>query len=352
MGLSYSKLAACVAGVPQLAPTTAAEVPGPGCAEPGTPSYGMRHCTSPGCLFGPPLSIPNAASSATSTCVINTIDGQPGAGTGSLVCATGATTLSLPLSSGIYLTGPILGTQACPTCTGGSPGVCGSGTCNGGTRNGLACTPETSPLNPSYPTSHDCPPPNGTFIGSLTIPFDLSTGTQTRTAFTSATQARVFCGFCFDPTFTSAFENPPHPCTSDAECTNGAFTACQQHSPGAFRNPFATTITETGVEAGACLLDGLPHAATLAGIFCVPPSYNGIVDPSAELPGPGAVSLPGTAQLFVPTTIPGATTTSTTVPTTTTTTLLPCGGVFPACLGSCPVGTCTAGGIGQLCTCS
>ena len=97
----------------------------------------------------------------------------------------------------------------------------------------------------------------------------------------------------------------------------------------------------------------LMWAATLAGIFCVPPSYNGIVDPSAELPGPGAVSLPGTAQLFVPTTVPGATTTSTTVATTTTTTLLPipCGGVFPVCVGNCPVGTCTAGGIGQLCTC-
>jgi len=34
-------------------------------------------------------------------------------------------------------------------------------------------------------------------------------------------------------------------------------------------------------------------------VFCIPPSYNGIVDPSGELPGPGAVSLPGQSQ-FIP----------------------------------------------------
>ena len=47
------------------------------------------------------------------------------------------------------------------------------------------------------------------------------------------------------------------------------------------------------------------------------------------------------------------TTTSTTSTSTSTSTLLPCGGLFPTCLGSCPPGQqCTAGGIGQPCACA
>jgi hypothetical protein len=140
---------------------------------------------------------------------------------------------------------------------------------------------------------------SGTFIGCLPIGFNLSSGTQTLTSFATAAQARVFCGFCFDPEVSSAFENPPHACTADADCTTGSFTSCRQHSNGAFRNVFATTITETGTPAGACLSDGTPHPSTLVSIFCIPPSYDPIVDPSGELPGPGAVSLPG-AALFIP----------------------------------------------------
>src|SRR5438093_4336952 len=59
LGLSYSMVASCTAGNPDLTATTAADVPG-GCPTPtGTATYGQRHCTSPGCLFGPPLAIPN-----------------------------------------------------------------------------------------------------------------------------------------------------------------------------------------------------------------------------------------------------------------------------------------------------
>src|SRR6185295_1216571 len=211
-------------------------------------------------------------------------------------CSDGSTTISLPLTSHVYLTGSVLGTQTCALCTGGTVGVCGSGTCTGGTRNGMACTPEGNAL-----TSHDCPPPAGTFIGDLPIPFALSTGTQTKTSFNGAAagQPRVFCGFCFDSDVSSQYESPPHACTSDAQCTTGNFTQCRQHNNGAFRNPFATTITETGSTAGTCISTGTQQTATLVSVFCVPPSYDPIVDPSGELPGPGAVSLPGTAQ-FIP----------------------------------------------------
>jgi len=57
------------------------------------------------------------------------------------------------------------------------------------------------------------------------------------------------------------------------------------------------------------------------------------------------------------TSLPGSSTTSSTssstTSSTTTTTLLPCGGIFPACLGSCPPGqVCTAAGLALPCVCT
>jgi hypothetical protein len=86
-------------------------------------------------------------------------------------------------------------------------------------------------------------------------------------------------------------------CTADTDCTNGSFTQCRQHSDGAFRSTFATTMSETGSPAG-CLADGAAHPATLVSVLCIPPSYDGIVDPAWRLPGPAALSLPGQAQLI------------------------------------------------------
>jgi hypothetical protein len=142
-------------------------------------------------------------------------------------------------------------------------------------------------------------PASGTFIGCLPIDFNLSTGTQMKTSFSTSALPRVFCGFCFDPDISSAYENPPHSCTADSQCTNGFFTQCRQHNNGAFRNSLATSYSETGTPAGTSLADGQPHSATLISSFCIPPSYDPIVDPSGELPGPGAVSLPGSSQ-FIP----------------------------------------------------
>jgi hypothetical protein len=35
-------------------------------------------------------------------------------------------------------------------------------------------------------------------------------------------------------------------------------------------------------------------------VFCIPPSFSALIDASADLPGPGAVSLPSTIQLVSP----------------------------------------------------
>jgi hypothetical protein len=61
----------------------------------------------------------------------------------------------------------------------------------------------------------------------------------------------------------------------------------------------------------------------------------------------------GTCCASCPTTTTSSTTSTTTLESsTTTTTLIPCGGLFPACLGSCPPGeTCTAGAPLDPCVC-
>jgi hypothetical protein len=52
------------------------------------------------------------------------------------------------------------------------------------------------------------------------------------------------------------------------------------------------TITEIGTPAGS-LDDFAAHQGTMVSVFCIPPSFNPIIDPNADIPGPGAVSLPG-----------------------------------------------------------
>src|SRR5207249_4674189 len=70
--------------------TTNADCPGGLCS--------FLQCTAAGCLFGPPLPVPNSSQggSATSTCVINVLSADA---SGSANCSTGTTTgLNLPLS--------------------------------------------------------------------------------------------------------------------------------------------------------------------------------------------------------------------------------------------------------------
>ncbi len=321
-----------------------------------------RNCTSIGCLFGPPLPIPNPASTPTSVCVINSVTTNA---SGAADCSSGASSLSLPLNSEIFLDGDLFpnapGIQVCPVCNktcsagtnlngpcntdadcpGAAAGSCaGSNKCHGGPNDGLACTPADSALSQSFPTTHDCPPPAVNDIGGLPIAFALTTGTTSKTAQAISGQLNVFCGFCRDinAAGTGCFEgdsapgcpansgcigagNPfncctgvgagscdqtaPKPCFigsgSPTACTdgNGAWPDCQQRNPGAFgpAGGGARTITETGAPAGT-LSDGAGHASTLVSIFCIQPTFNATVDAAGDLPGPGAVSLPGTAQLL------------------------------------------------------
>jgi hypothetical protein len=199
--------------------------------------------------------------------------------------------------------------QPCPIC---NPVT---GYCNGGL-NGMAtwnsmllnngqtlCEPAAQQVTGAqFPTSHDCGVSSLVFLGDIPIPFLLSSGTTVRRSRNSATQQRVFCGFCRNPD-TTAFEGSPgnaHPCSSDSECSP-PFSVCQQRSGGAFgpNGGAYTTATEMGAPAGS-LEDYQPHPGTMSGIFCIPPTFDSVVDGSSDLPGPGAVAMVGTMQLLSP----------------------------------------------------
>jgi len=182
--------------------------------------------------------------------------------------------------------------QPCPVCN------VRTNKCQGGPNDGLACTPADSATTDAYPTSHDCPPPPGNNLGALPINFILTTGTSTVTATDLPSQTNVFCGFCRSN--TGAFRNPATSCTSDAGCTVAPFTHCEQRNPGAFTgDDLARTITTVGSPAtGGLTVGGPAKSSTLSYPFCIPPTFNALVDVSADLPGPGAASLPGSVQLL------------------------------------------------------
>ena len=287
-GTSVTNVALCSGTSLTLAAASAAET--------GSP----RTCTEAGCLFGPPLPVPNPTSTPTSLCVLNSL-AQDAAGTAD--CATGATSLDFTLSQAMYLTGDTLGDagiQPCPLCQGG--------TCFGGPNNGMSCTAGVD-LGAAYPTSHDCPPDPMAFIGSMELPFTLGAGavTWTGTAATNDTgtvgnQPQVFCGFCRDDDDTGGFESPAKLCWQNGMAVGSPCAqpneTCEQRTSGAFgpNGNAVMTITETGSAAGS-LADHAPHATTLTSVFCIEPTFDFTIDAANDLPGPGAVSLQGTVQV-------------------------------------------------------
>jgi len=197
------------------------------------------------CFFNAPLPIVNAG---LSTCVVNVIQTDAG-GTADLTAGT--TSVNVPLSSRVYLTGN--SASPCPKCV--------SGTCTYGANAGGACSAGTN----TFLTSQDCPPSVSAFTAPIAVSLSpLSTGTSTLTGTTG--------NFC------------PSPPNSLAQRTNGAFGKSA-----------AQCIKESGAPAGD-LTDGLPHPSNLASVFCIPQTGNIAIDLGADLPGPGAFSVTGNYQ--------------------------------------------------------
>jgi hypothetical protein len=213
-------------------------------------------CTNTGCYFGPPVPIPNGGLSA---CSVSTF-AAPASGSTNLL--TGASTANVQLALHIYVTGNA--SQPCPRCSAvGAPGAPGTGTCDRGANAGGACTT----LN-SHGLSKDCQPggsDGSTDVGTITA--DLSPVT----------------------TGTATLANP-----------SGLFCPAQQDA-GCFGDPACRSVQVTGAAPGVSLLAAAtPQAATLVSTFCVPKTNNPLIDGSVDLPGPAAITLPGTirARLF------------------------------------------------------
>jgi hypothetical protein len=316
---------------------------------------GIDACSGAGCFFGQPQPIINFANLFLSTCLINTVARNT---TGATDCDSGDLLSRVPVDSNTHLRGIDFsdepGWQSCPICVGGTLGVPDSGLCEGGPNDGLLCQPGTTQLDlhdccdggtkngqlctddsecpgascvsncSAHSTSHDCPPNSINSIGSLISPFAFTTGTSTKTANPNGT----FCGFCRDVNIegSSCFDGDPDPgtasdcpnsvaqptcqpesgstngcgtpipCTDDSDCT-APYETCEQRNPGAFRNGTIRFLREVGT-AGGDLRDRQPKAATTASVFCIEPSFTPAIDASADLPGPGATTLPGTVQVL------------------------------------------------------
>ena len=231
------------------------------------------------CFFGPPLEFPNPLLSSLTTCVLNVIKTDA---SGTADPSIGASSVKIPLASEVYVTGNL--GSPCPHCV--------SGSCTYGANAKGACTTTSSSL-----TSQDCPPERAGGAYQAPLPVTLSPLNTSSSSLTSSTGK-----FCTDKLCTDNFA----PCTMDTDCTCLNPPACTSHVPcrdqltnGAFGQTSAQCIKEAGSPAGD-LSGGTAKPATLAAVFCIPSTTNSTIDGVADLPGPGATSLPGMAQL-VPT---------------------------------------------------
>jgi hypothetical protein len=276
----------------------------------------------PGCLFGSPQPVVNSNFTGGSACIVNRVTENLA---GHADCVTNVSTTSIGLAADVYLEGDLLdgsgadrplvaGVQPCPICDPSTR------VCLGGPRHGMACVPANSAsLGAAYPTSHDCPPPGAVspfyfpYLTSIDIPLTLTSDpTGSSPAAHNVARAmngqEVFCGFCSNATGT-VFADAPVKCTSNGDCAGvtgcppfGECRWCRQRTSGAFgtasTNPGSEhEITMFGAPPQGSLADLAPHAMTQVGTFCVPPTFTATLDANVDLPGPGAISIPGQIQV-------------------------------------------------------
>jgi hypothetical protein len=238
-------------------------------------------CTDIGCNFGTPLPIPNPTNPFLSLCVLNTWK-APASGT--LDLSSGASSTNVALISDFYLTGNLA--QPCPRCVGG--------VCDRGPRAGMACTATSS-----TGVTRDCPTGG---VGTVVTPCPAAQPGNNNCC-SPATPCNCPCtpggGNCCDGSRAGPHTIDLSPLiTGTASNTEpgGIFCPGQPSvgsSVGCFGSTACRTITESGAAAGP-ITTGIPASATLASVFCIPAEGSGLLDGSLNVPGPGAVALPGT----------------------------------------------------------
>ena len=202
--------------------------------------------------------------------------------------------------------GTIPGIQPCPLCS--------AGTCIGGPNNGMACAPGTSALQPGVSDQPRLPAGRvgqhrhaaGRLLASPAAPSPgRGTAATNDTGSTASNQTRVFSGFCRDlPDGTGGFEGTI-PATAELCWENGmAVGTALQPAPsraassannGAFGPNGGDNRTIRAIGSATSILGG-PAPATLVSVFTIRPTFDATVDTAGDLPGPGAVALPGTAD--------------------------------------------------------
>jgi len=203
-----------------------------------------NNCSDTGCAFGPFLSISNGG---LSTCVRNTFASPA---TGSITEPGGVFSGGVPLTSTVTVTGN--GPNPCPNCV---ASLCSADSAN----SGAACTAVNGAGD-----SHECLP-SGVGLAPFGVNLTpIGTGTQTDTG----------------PTFCAG-----------QDATAPGLNGC-------FGDPTCDYIEERGSAAAGIAIGGGTVSGTLASVFCIPATGNGLIDGAADLPGPGATSLPGTLELL------------------------------------------------------
>ncbi|HXJ34647.1 MAG TPA: hypothetical protein VMS22_11505 [Candidatus Eisenbacteria bacterium] len=192
-----------------------------------------RTCSRTGCKFGSPLPIANGP---LSTCVTNDFLSNA---SGAAQPASGSFTGNIPLGSTTAVTANAA--EPCPMCVGG---FCDSAAANAG----APCTADSTTLQ-----SHDCLP-----AGPSLPQFPVNLAGITTASSSATALSGLFCP--------------------------------GQVNAGAFGQPAATSIVANGSPATS--LSSMAHALTLASVFCIPATGNVLIDGSADLPGPGATTLP------------------------------------------------------------
>jgi hypothetical protein len=165
---------------------------------------------------------------------------------------------------------------------GGTPGTTNSGTCDPTWTSGSGPSPDSgnacTPVNAAG-DSHDCDPAPGSILPAFPVNLTpITTGTA------SASNANGL--FCPNQASSGAFG-----CAGSGS-PNGI-------CPGGNAPPLIDYFAETGSPAGS-LTPGT-HPATLVSTFCIPSvggSLGFLINGAANLPGPGATSLPGTIELI------------------------------------------------------
>jgi hypothetical protein len=283
----------------------------------GSGSTGEGSLNGP--TFGAPLPL---LASNVPVCVINRF--QPEPILGSVNLQTGDATATVKLFADTYVTGNA--EEICPTCR-SQGGIGSQGTCSSTARNaGAACTVEGLVTvgafggNPSdYKLSGSCIPPNSLLSGTLNIVLPLTTGESRKDGS--------------KPCVRQPGE-PPGLTPQDDSCGGGSCTGtcggdacaatddmgrCLDVKGGisdlCCSNDSSKPCFPTAADSGGSIIrNGMPVApapawpdptypktsegTVFAAVFCEGATDSSQVNLVTGLPGPGALLLPGTAELI------------------------------------------------------